>query len=296
MHPLDNRDLFLGLTGLAVGDTEPIDLGSGLSLSSASSKFLSPLTLVCPQEQSPDLNNPKPAFIQFPTGESEVTAQLHIPVTAAPNFLKRFELGRFVVSLLRLWSDPGIGLHALSTHNFESLLSLPESDRPSLIPIETNPRHFSLRILDPLSVIGSLSWVQENWKAAYVLYESSSEFRLAADTLDSSQFVPNPALTLVALWGALEAIFSPSTSELRFRVSSLIASYLEPAGEKRLQMQKQIASLYDMRSAAAHGKPRHQSDDLLKSHELLRKVVIRMIHAKTVPTKELLESKLFGAV
>lgn len=143
--------------------------------------------------------------------------------------------------------------------------------------------------------MGRISWVGENWKAAYQLYETSAEFRLAADTLNSAQFVPNSALTMVSMWGALEAIFSPSTSELKFRVSALIASYLEPPGEERINTQKKIGALYDMRSAAAHGKPKHQLGDLIKTHELLRKVVVHMIYAKTVPTKEILESTLFGA-
>jgi hypothetical protein len=140
-----------------------------------------------------------------------------------------------------------------------------------------------------------LKWVQENWKVAHKLYSSSTEFRLAADSLDSGQFVPNHALTLVSLWASLEAIFSPSTSELKFRVSALIAAYLEPPGMKRLELQKQVASLYDLRSAAAHGKPRHEPDHLLKSFELIRKVLLRMIHEASVPTKETLERRLFGA-
>ena len=164
-----------------------------------------------------------------------------------------------------------------------------------MIPIETQPRHFRLGIVDPTSVVSSLKWVGENWKTAHTLYSSSTEFRLAADSLDAGQFVPNHALALVSLWGALEAIFSPSTTELRFRVSALIASYLEPPGNKRLELQKQVASLYDMRSAAAHGKSRHEPEHLLKTFELVRKVLLRMIYEKSVPSKDQLEQRLFGA-
>ena len=294
MHPLEQRDLFLGLTDLSLDDS-PVDLGDGLVLSKTFAKFLSPLPLVNTAPPDPDPLKLSPAYWQCSARDNEVLAQLFIPATAVASFSKRYELGSFLVALLRLWSDPSIGLHVLSSHNFASLVGLPDTDRPVLIPIETHMRHFRLATIEPSSVVPSLPWVKDNWKTAYRLYVSSAEFRLAVDTLDSGQFVPNPALALVALWGALEAIFSPSTAELKFRVSALIASYLKPPGQERLELQKQMASLYDMRSAAAHGKPKHHGDDLLKTFELLRRVVIRMIHDGAVPTKDLLERRLFGA-
>jgi len=144
------------------------------------------------------------------------------------------------------------------------------------------------------SILESLTWVQANWRAALKLYTSSSEFRLAADALDAAQFIENEALALVSLWAAMEALFSPSTTELKFRVSALIASFLEEPGEARRTRQKLVAHLYDKRSAAAHGKPRHQSTDLVASFELLRKILIKMIHHKGVPNKEELDALLFG--
>jgi len=295
MHPLDDADLHVGLTGLELG-ADPIDLGDGVVLTRTHAKFLTPLTLVNTSPPSSDPLKPKPAYWQMGAREKEVTAQLIVPRHVGKSFDERFELARFTVLVLRLWSDPGIGLHVVSSHRFEELCDLPDVSRPFMVPIETRPRHFPLGTLDPASVLSSLKWVQENWKVAQKLYSSSTEFRLAADSLDAGQFVPNHALTLVSLWASLEAIFSPSTSELKFRVSALIAAYLEPPGTKRLELQKQVASLYDMRSAAAHGKPRHEPEHLLKSFELVRRVLLRMIHEAAVPTKEYLERRLFGAV
>ena len=57
---------------------------------------------------------------------------------------------------------------------------------------------------------------------------------------------------MVSPWGALEALFSPSTSELKFRVSSLIAAYFEVPGVERVKCQREVAKLYDKRSTAAH--------------------------------------------
>ena len=127
-----------------------------------------------------------------------------------------------------------------------------------------------------------------------MLYASSAEFRFAADALDAAQFLENEALAIVSLWAAMEALFSPSTAELKFRVSSLIASFLEQPGSSRRARQKAIASLYDKRSAAAHGKPKHQSADLVATFELLRRILIKMVHQRAVPAKDELDALLFG--
>lgn len=109
----------------------------------------------------------------------------------------------------------------------------------------------------------------------------------------SSIYIENTALALVSLWGALEAIFSPSTSELKFRVTALIASYIEPPGQGRIDLQKKYAIIYDKRSSAAHGKPKHVIEDLASTFDLLRVVILLMIQRKKVPSKEDLERCLF---
>ena len=93
--------------------------------------------------------------------------------------------------------------------------------------------------------------VKRRWRATHRLMNDSPEFALAAAAIESGQFIQNSALTLVSLWGALEALFSPSTTELKFRVSALIAAFLEPPGNSRLSLQKNIAKLYDKRSSAS---------------------------------------------
>ena len=296
--------IYVGLTDLPMGDAK-IDLGAGILLQAADAIFMSPLTLVNTNEQSMKivpgksvkdglLTLPRPAFWQIGGTKTRITAELSIPLDAADTHPKRFEIARFLVFLLRLWTSPAIGMHAMSDHSFSMLIELDE-ERPRIMPLETFPRHFKLAPINEKSIVPSLDWVQENWRDAHRLYNTSSEFRLAADAMDTGQFILNGALVLVSLWGALEAVFSPSNAELKFRVSALIASYLEDPGEGRAVLQKRVASLYDKRSAAAHGKPTHQSDDVLATFELLRKVIIRMIRDKSVPSKESLERRLFGA-
>jgi hypothetical protein len=175
---------------------------------------------------------------------------------------------------------------------FSNIASAPDV-AAYIMPLEHRKRSFVLSLQDESRTLASLSWVVENLPSALNLTRKSAEFRLASHAMSAGQFIEDSALILISLWGALEAIFSPSTSELRFRVSALISSYLNPPGSIRMAHQKEIAELYDKRSAAAHGKQKHGGDDVLLTFELLRKVLIQIILDGHVPTKAQLEERLF---
>jgi hypothetical protein len=231
--------LYVGLTDLPMGDKR-VHLGDGIFLRGADATFISALLLVNTDEESmrvkagaagpdglPPL--PRPSFWQLGGHRRSVTAELAIPGSIHPTFSQQFALARFIGSLLRLWTSPAIRMHAMSGQPFSELIRA-EGPRPRVFALESFERHTRLGVVEMESMIDSLSWVQDNWRTAHRLYASSSEFRLAADALDSAQFVHNEALALVSCWAAMEALFSPSTSELKFRVSALIASFLEPPG------------------------------------------------------------------
>jgi hypothetical protein len=103
------------------------------------------------------------------------------------------------------------------------------------------------------------------------------------ESVDQAQFVHRPQLALM-LWTGLEELFSPSKSELRYRISSLIAAYLEPPGRGRLGRQKDIAKLYDLRSIAAHGRAENSLEPLWDTYALARQVAIKVINEDHVPT------------
>jgi hypothetical protein len=286
-------DLYVGVTGLRLPD-EPLDLGEGVSLRRTQARFSTSFMLHNTEQREFDIKNIRPAYWQVGGTTNDVEAELHISSASFTTFDERYAVARTIVFLIRLFSNPGITMHVLSDNPLSTLTELGDSERPHILPIETFPRHFQLTVADESKVQPTLVWVKDNWTTAHKLYADHPEFRVAADAIDSGQFIPNAALTLVLLWGALEAIFSPSTSELRFRVSALIASYLEPSGEQRVECQKKVAALYDKRSAAAHGKPRHEADDLFETYQLLRRVVIKIINTRKVPTKDELNGYLFG--
>jgi hypothetical protein len=226
----------------------------------------------------------------------DVFTELFIPDTyRPPHGLSFFEVARTITCMLRLYCKPSIRFLLETNYSLSAYASVP--DREMVIrPIEVSRNYMELRGTNESveKVAERLKWVVRNWRSAVELMGSQADFRLAMEAYELASFVPSQGLTLVSLWGALEALFAPSTAELRFRVSTTIASYLFMPGAARLQKQKEIAELYDKRSAAAHGKPKHTDAHLNQSFVILRNVLIRMITAKHVPTKSELNDMVMG--
>jgi hypothetical protein len=138
-----------------------------------------------------------------------------------------------------------------------------------------------------------LEWVKIHWLRAAELLSDES-FSLAFQAVDSCVWNSNPSVALVAVWGALEKLFSASHQELSFRVSANIASFLEPAGRDRYKCFKYVKGLYDHRSKAAHGEQSTNATALIDTYKVARKTLLRMIETHHVPNKAELEAGLFG--
>ncbi|WP_327484366.1 hypothetical protein [Pseudoxanthomonas sp.] len=285
-------DVYVGLTGLELA-SDAIDLGEGVLIQRTSARFLTPLTLENP-DKTVRLEDIRPAYWQFGARRMDITAELKLSSAGEPDIAKCIERASIIVLTIRLWCDPSVTMAVVADRPFGQLTEMRGNDHAKVFPLEVSPRFFALEPANREQMAEKLEWVQQNWVKAEVLYRQSQEFRLAADALSAGQFIKNDALALISLWGALEALFSPSTSELKFRVSALIAAYLEPLGPARLAKQKEIGALYDKRSAAAHGKPRHNASDLLSTFDLVRTVLLRMVREEKIPSKQKLEELLFG--
>lgn len=221
----------------------------------------------------------------------DVDAELCVPASYKRKKVTHLDVAKSLVALLRLYVHPDIRLAVIASQPFADLATSPELVVAT--QMEIAPRHFDF---GPISMEGSeqrLDWVKQHWETALDLIEQSSEFRLALDVYLSGQFIPNPAMVMVATWGALEGLFLDAKAELRFRVSALLAAYMEPRGKTRSAFQKRAAKLYDKRSAAAHGSSKHELTDLIESFYMLRDVLVRMIEAGKVPTTAELEAGLF---
>lgn len=223
----------------------------------------------------------------------DITAELSIPADGVSGVGTFHEVARAIVLVVRLGINPATYLSAISNKPFYAQIQASDPDA-WIQPEETELRRFALAVDDGKVTADKAAWLTERWPTAARLTRQSPEFALAADALAIGQYVHRTSLVMVAIWAALEALFSPSNSELRFRVSALIASYLEPPGERRRSRAKEISKLYDKRSSAAHGKSTHENDDLLESFNLLGEVLRKMIDQGRVPSKPELEGVLFG--
>jgi hypothetical protein len=292
MTRFPDGEVYAGLSGLQL-EVDQIDLGEGIVLRRTYAHLMAPF-LVAFAPAQPGQAHPGPWKAARGGYGFDVTAELLIPKQVAATLAGRVEVARLIVALMRFWATPSITLPVISSISFSRAVTAPDNEA-HFWPLETDQRYFALVAPEGESLNEArLLWVKEHWRAAANLVAKHAELKVAVDALDRGQFIQNPALALLSLWSALEALFSPAKAELRFRVAALIATYLREPGVERQELHKKILRLYDQRSAAAHGQPKKNPDGLLQTFELLRQVVLKMIGARHVPSKEELEALLFG--
>jgi len=285
-------DIYLGLSGLELNFSE-MEFGQGIVLRKTYACLMSPY-LMAFRPVKPETHYGGPWKGAEGGKNFDVTAELYIPATCNSRELNTFELGKLVVALMRLWISPDITNPVISNISF-SLAASAKDNHVTLVPVETHERYIKFKT----ETDGSLSedaflWLKEHWNNVTRLASKYNEFKLALDVLDEFHFQKSQAMNIVSLWGALEALFLKQKYELRFRVSALIAAYLEEPGQERLDLQKKLKKLYDARSSAAHGKPRNKTEELVKSFHVLREAVLKMIDTNRVPSQDELEGILFG--
>ncbi|WP_175864124.1 hypothetical protein [Burkholderia cepacia] len=293
---MTTSDFYAGLTTLQLPpDQDEYDLGHGLALRRTYAHLMSSYTMAFKPPEAPGKHHPAPWKATTRHDGFDICTELVIHSGYnPPGDLTPYDVARTITSVLRLCCDPTIRFLVQSSHSLSEVASIPDREI-RLSPVESTQQYIRLALVRHEPVIGPLGWVREYWPNAVSLMASHADFRLAMEAFELSTFVPHHALTLVSLWGALEALFSPSTSELRFRVSVLIASYVHPPGEERLALQREIFELYDKRSAAAHGKPKHNTTHLVQTFNVLQRVLVRMIEENEVPSKAALNNMLLGA-
>ncbi len=201
----------------------------------------------------------------------------------------------WVASLLRLARYPYLSVPVMSNQSFREI---PRSDdEPVLTPFETEGRIFGPpadedRTLDT----DNLAWVAENWLKAGHMLNSNPKFYSAFKAFDSATVRGRASASMLALWGGIEQLFAPSAGELRFRVSALLASFLEQPGASRLELYKRILKLYNERSVAAHTAKDVEMGPLMETYVMMRNALVRMIDEGKVPAQSDLEALLFGAI
>lgn len=285
-----SENLYAGISG-AVVEVDDFDFGSGVGISKTYAHLMAPFMMAF---KPAPLGKPHPTPWRAAKGGFgfDILVQLQAPPVLPVPWDQRDTLW-WLTALLRLRVGPRLVVPVLASAPFAEALN---TDNIHFWPLEVEPRFLDL---DPESraAIGEvdLAWVKRHWITSAHLLDDSPEFSLAFQAADQSMFARHTPLALVWMWSALEALFSAGRDELRYRVSATIASFLEAAGLGRMSLQREIAKLYDSRSAATHGRPDKAADALHRTYALLKRVVVKVIEDNSVPTKAELEARLFGA-
>ena len=176
----------------------------------------------------------------------DIVAEIKVPSDLnLPQWFDRPNTIWWLAALLRLRASPLLSVPLLSNVSFSKAL---ESSAPSFWPVESESERTRLvleRTAGNSIAKEDLEWVRAVWIDGGRLVLASEELNLAFQAFDQSSFTRDPKLALLLLWGGLEGLFSPSSSELRFRVSTNIATFLEPPGEGRGLLQRKAAKLYE---------------------------------------------------
>lgn len=296
--PADNMDintsaLYAGFANLNL-PVDSFELGHGLVISRGYGSLTS--------AQVMSFTRPSP---QRPYGEPwaavegahgfQIDVQLYVPVDfARERWFDRLNTVWWIAALIRLRTSPVVIVPVLCNRDF--------SDRPEVIAttkvfeIETSRRRIVPTPIQGVELaLEDLLWIRDHWRSGGNLMHSDAGFNTAFQAFDDAGSSGSVALALISLWGALEELFSPAKQELRFRVSSSIAAFLEPPSEERLSLHKRLLKLYDARSKVAHGTGGNELEPYVDTYNLMRRILLKILEQKTVPSREDVERMLFGA-
>lgn len=288
-----SNGVFAGLAGVRL-ETLESSLGSGIRIMQTYAHLMAPFMMAYTPA---DPGRPHPAPWSASSGglAFDIYVQLEVPTTTLTSLSLDPEfMAWWVTALLRLRVGPAFTVPVIGQQSFEVAKTNHNSAMYS--PIETESR---ILVLDPNArhtiTEVDLAWVSKHWLGASRLFNGNGAFSLLFEATDQCMFAKRRGLALLWLWGGLEGVFSPDKAELKYRISSAIASFLEPAGVPRMNAQKAIAKLYDSRSNIAHGREDKKGDSLQNTYALARRAVVKIIEDNRVPTHTELEAKLFGA-
>ena len=294
MSDIDESDLYGGLAGVALA--EPVvELESGVQIRATFAHLMSPFLLAF-EDATPGTPHPAPWRAAQGGLAIDIRAEIVIPKDfAVPKWFDRLNTMWWTVTLLRLRVSQLARLPVVSSIAFRDVPKAPES-AVRFWPVEVERSYLLLEDQPRCEATSAdLQWLTANWLRGGRIANRSQEFNVLAQAFSDAQKARSPALALLSLWSAIEGMFSPARTELRFRVSSLIASYLEPPGIARQNLQREVARLYDARSSVAHGTSHQPLQEMRQTYELVRRILAVIIESGSAPSRDDLEAKLFGS-
>ena len=291
---MGGSELFVGISGVGC-EVDAFDLGHGVSLRTTYAHLMAPFMVAFARPEKPGQHHPEPWAAASGGLGFDIQAELTIPSDITSSLpCENTTAAWWIVALLRLRTGPRLRAPVLS--NYRLTKDTASFKDLHIQPLEVTPHQL---MLDPEGKsrisVGDLEWTRDNWLSSFSLLRNSPKFRMLLESFDQAVFNRRPQLALLMLWTGLEEMFSLGKAELRYRISSSIASYLEPPGQSRFARQKAIAKLYDSRSAAAHGRRTTAVEPLWDTYYLARETLLKILDEKHAPSRTELEERMFGA-
>lgn len=207
-------------------------------------------------------------------------------------FYDRINTVWWIAALLRLRGAFDASVPVIAERPFADIPQ--NSGNATILSVEALPR--SAFMAPTLTRLGleELAWLKQHWRTGGLLMGQDRRLNDAFQAFDASGRIPTGSVAMLAIWGALEHLFSPAKQELRFRVSANIASFLESPGPGRLALHKKILKLYDARSEVAHGTRARARTAGEETFTLANRILVRIIEEGAAPSKDDLDELLFS--
>jgi hypothetical protein len=288
----DSNRLFADMTGVSL-PVDEFDLGHGIIMRKTYAHLMSTFMMAF-KPAEPGKTHPIP-WSSVSGGDSyDIYVELEIPGNLlVSEWLAGKAVVWWITAMFRLKGVHQIASPVIADRKFSEIPQTWRTARAQLFEASIR-RLAAVNGVDHVLEMEDLKWVSEFWEKAGRLMHRKRDFNDAFIAFDYSTSGVPYSMGLLALWGALEHLFAPAKQELRFRVSALIACFLEPAGESRIKLHRRLTKLYDARSEAAHTAGEVDSQALVDTHEIMSMVLKKMIMQDHVPTKEELDAALFG--
>lgn len=283
--------LFAGIAGVET-ELEEFEIGHGVVLRKTYAHLMAPF-LMAFSPAKPGGHHPAPwSAVRGGLG-FDIALELHVPAAFdIPKFFDRLNTVWWIAALIRLRGASLAHVPVIADRPFSEI---PKNwQDATILPVEALPRRMFAKPRVARLSQADFEWLKATWLGGGQLMHENSEFNDVFQAFDAAGGLPNPSVALLALWGALEQLFSPAKQELRFRVAANIASYLEAPGQNRLELHRRLLKLYDARSGVAHGAKQESTDAWKETYDIANKVLEKVLTARHVPSKAELEQMLLA--
>ena len=277
---LEGIPLFGGLAGARLG-VDKFEVCKGLVLRRTYAHVMSPYILAFQKPERPGSHHPGPWKPAQGGIFMDVEIEVALDQDVRPTGFDRLNTLWWTLTLLRLSTGAKLRMPVVSDTSFANVTK--SSVEPILWPIETLPRQI-LTVPDPPEVIDEerLVWVRESFVPGSELM-NDEPFGRAFQAFDDVIWAHSAGSAIVVIWAALETLVRPGREQITKRLSSSLATLVEPPGAGRDRLFQRLTTLYEARGSSAHASRSPQAQQLLSSFDIARRSFIACIDNREVP-------------